>query len=132
MLAKRELTAGCPKAEWITCHPADFVDDELPSRFEMVLECDVNVHSQALCEKLRGALNPGGRLVLVQHFAVAGVADPEPYWTFLDALEDPDSLRRTVADVRGWLTKAGFHDLSERSLSDGSVLIMAHKKTPAW
>jgi hypothetical protein len=70
--AGREIAVENGLAGRITYLPADFVHGELPTGFDLVLECDVNVYSEDLFRKLGASLNPGGRLVIVDEFA------PEP------------------------------------------------------
>jgi SAM-dependent methyltransferase len=121
----------------ISYHAADFLQDELPSGFDMALICDVGVYSDALFGKIWAALNPGGRLVIVGQFApAAGVAPATRLlWAFQGSLENPDLSYRTAAEVKDWLARAGFQLLSERPLSskgterwsDGWVLIEARK-----
>jgi len=129
--AGREIAVETSMEERLTYHAADFLQDELPSGFAMILECDVGIHSEELFRKLRTALNPGGRLVIVgYYFAPAeGVAPPSRLpWTFLDSLEDPDFTFPTVAEIQAQLTQAGFQPLSEYTLSGDWIVIEARKQ----
>lgn len=128
--AGREIAQEASLADRITYHAADFVHDELPGGYDMVLQCDVGVYSEALYHKLWAALNQGGRLVIVDHFAPAGdVESPARlYWTFLDSLADPDVEVMTVTQLQSELTQAGFHLRPESSvLPGGRLVIQAHK-----
>jgi SAM-dependent methyltransferase len=125
----RELAldlAESPVEERISYHAADFVCDELPSGFDMVLECDVGDYSEALLHKIRVALNPGGRLVIVDHFApapgVAPATPPYPHWAFLGSLDTPDSRRPTAAEIKTRLAQVGFQLLSEEILPQKGTL----------
>ena len=102
----------------ITFHPGDFLADELPSGFEMILECDVNVYGDALFRKVRASLRPGGRFVIIDLFAPEdGVAPPERvHWAFYGSLADPEHSYPTAAEVKGQLSDAGFTLLTERTL----------------
>jgi ubiquinone/menaquinone biosynthesis C-methylase UbiE len=121
----------------ISYQPADFMQDELPSGFDMVLMCDVGPYSEAHFRRIRAALKPDGRLVIVDQFAPAAGVAPATclVWAFQGSLENPDSSYRTAAEVKSWLAQAGFQLLSERPLpsrgterwSDGWVLIEAGK-----
>jgi SAM-dependent methyltransferase len=126
--AGREIAHQSPVGERISFHTADFAHDELPSGFHMVLECDVGDYDEALLQKIRGTLNPGGRLVIVDHFAPApGVAPatmPYPLWAFLGSLHTPDSSRPTLAEIQALLAQVGFRLLSES--------ILPHKGTLRW
>ena len=70
--AGREIAAESALAERIAYHPADFLRDELPTGFDLALECDVNVYSEALFRQVRKSLRRGGRFVIVDEFAPAG------------------------------------------------------------
>lgn len=110
----------------ITYHPADFLADELPSGFDLILESDVGIHNVDLFRKLRGSLNPGGRLVIVDDLAQVGVPTPFAWLrqAFLSSLADPDARVRSAADVKEALREAGYTVIAERTL-DGGVLIEA-------
>jgi predicted TPR repeat methyltransferase len=122
--AGREIAEECSMAERVTYHEADLLQDELPTGFDLVLECDVGLYSEALFRKVRAALNPGGRLVVVDHFVSdADVAPPSClFWVFQDALANPDLTHTATADIRARLARAGFQVLSERALPPREVL----------
>jgi SAM-dependent methyltransferase len=112
--------------ERIAYHAADFLHDPLPDGFDLILECDVGIYDQELFQKLRAALNPGGRLVIVDQFSPeTGVAPwnpPYPQWAFLGSLEDPTSSGRpTAAEIESRLTQAGFRPVSCEPLPAGEV-----------
>ena len=127
--ASREIAIENSMEERITYHPANFLNDELPTGFDMVLECDVGVQSEELFRKLRSTLNPGGRLVIVDLFA------PEPGlapasrlgWALRDSLADEKYMIPTSADIQTQLTQAGFQPLSEDIISGGWIMIVARK-----
>lgn len=127
----REIAAAHPASDRISYHAADFLTDDLPGGFDLVLECDVNVHNEDLFRKLWAALNPGGRLVIVEHFApgegAAPVVQPYHHWAFLASLENPDFSYQTAAQVKDQLARAGFRFVAENSLSDDSCVIEACK-----
>ena len=122
--AGREIAAENSMEDRITYLAADYVRDELPSGFGLVLECDLGPYDKALFGKTRGALNPGGRLVIVaQPAATEGVAPPS--WlhrAFLASLENPGFSLLTVAQIRSRLKQAGFQLLSERTLPHPDAL----------
>jgi len=75
--AGRKVAAQNGMAQRISYLAADFLADDLPTGFDLILECDVGVYGEALWRKLKAALNPGGRLVIIDQFAPAdGVAPP--------------------------------------------------------
>jgi SAM-dependent methyltransferase len=123
-VAGREIAIENALADRITYLEADYVRDELPSGFDLVLECDSGPYSETFFRKIRAALNPGGRLVLVDQFApTEGVAPASVlHWAFLASLHDPGFSRLTLAQVRSRLEQAGYQLLSERTLPDREVL----------
>jgi ubiquinone/menaquinone biosynthesis C-methylase UbiE len=126
----REIAMENSMEERLTYHAADFLQDELPSGFDIVLECDVSVYGEGLFRKLREALNPRGRLVIVDMLAPAeGVAPPSRLdWAFRDSLDDPDFTIPTAAQIQAQLTQAGFQSLSEYALPSGWTVIEARKR----
>jgi len=122
--AGREIARENALEDRITYHAADFLRDQLPSGFGLVLACDVAPYGEALLRKIRAALNPGGRLVIVDLFAPAEGVAPSAwlYWAMLASLENPNFSLMTVAQVQGRLINAGFQILSERSLAHSEVL----------
>lgn len=118
--AGREIAAENSMERRISYHVADLDRDELPSGFDLVLECDVGVYREEFFRRVRTALTPGGRLVIVDQFAPAeGLAPalpPYPHWAFLSSLERADVTYPTVAAIRTLLTQSGFRLLSEEAL----------------
>jgi len=137
--AGREIVAKYSLEDRITFHPADFLRDDLPSGFDLVLECDVNVYSEELCRRVWDSLNPGGRFVIVDQFAPeVGVAPSSRlHWAFEGSLINPDFIFPTVAQIQGLLVNAGFRQVSEnplpavpgpcRRFTEGSVVIEAQR-----
>jgi len=125
----REIAAETPMAERITYHAADFLQDELPTGFDMVLECDVGIYTEELFQKLHSGLNAGGQLVIVDWLAQPG-RQPSLHALiddFLSSLGTPGFTITTNAEVKNLLIQAGFQHISEQTLKDGAVVIQAHK-----
>ena len=132
----REIANETPMANRITYHAADFLQDELPIGFDMILECDVAIYSEELFSKLRRALNEKGRLVIVSNLddfsswfehaqsklSLLGLMD-----SFLSSLEGSRVTKTTIEDVKNRLTKVGFHNISEQIWEDGTIILQAHK-----
>lgn len=116
--ASRELVVENSLEDRISFHPADFLGDELPSGFDLILECDVNVYSEALFRKLRSALNAEGRFVIVDQLAPErGLAPPSRlHWAFQGSMIDPDFRYPTAAELQAQLMSAGFRGVSHRTL----------------
>jgi SAM-dependent methyltransferase len=118
--AGREIAVGSPLEDRITFQAADLLSDDLPSGFDVVLECDVNAYSDELFDKVRDSLNPGGRFVLVDQFApglgVAPVA--RVHWALAGSLIDADFAFPTVAQIRDLLEEVGFLQISDKPLAE--------------
>ena len=125
-IAGREIAQEHSLSDRITYHAANFVYDELPGGYDMVLQCDVGVYSEAIFRKLWAALNQGGRLVIVDHFAPAEnvVSPARLYWTFQDSLVDPDITVTPVPKFQSQLRQAGFQVLSENTVLPGGRLVI--------
>ncbi len=120
--AGREIAAENSLEGRIAFHPADFLSDELPSGFDVVLECDVNVYSEALFRKVRGALTPGGRFLIVDYFSPArGVAPlSRIHWALAHSVSNPEFSYATTGEVKALLEDAGFRSVAESALLEGS------------
>jgi ubiquinone/menaquinone biosynthesis C-methylase UbiE len=107
----------------------NFLEDELPTGFNMILECDLDIHSVDLFHKLRRSLQSAGRLVIIDQFAPSeGKAPPARLlWEFRDSLHDCNGLTATAKQIQGQLTQAGFKLKSENELSGGWKVIEAEK-----
>ena len=139
LVAAHELAVEESLEHRIRFHSADFLRDELPSGFDVVLECDVNVYSEALFRKVWTALNPEGRFVIVDQLAPeSGVAPSSRlHWAFQGSMIDPGFAFPTAAEIQAQLEGAGFQRVSHRTLpamQDGAqrftsdmALIEAHK-----
>jgi len=135
--AGQEIAAENGLDDRIQFLPLDFLQDDLPAGFDMVLEHDVNIYNEALFRKVRASLNPGGRFVLIDQLAPApGVAHPSRlHWALAGSLRDPEFRFPTAAEIRDQMAAAGFERITVRNLADlegtatrftsGSVLIEA-------
>jgi len=122
----RQIAAENGRADRLTYLAADYVRDGLPAGFDLVLECDAGPYAETFFRKVRGLLNPGGRLVIVDKFAPAvGVAPPGYLtWAFQASLSDPESGFTTAGEVTANLARAGFQVLSQR--------ILPPRRPPRW
>ncbi len=116
--AGREIAAEHSLEHRITYHAADFRRDELPSGFDMVLECDVNVYSVPLFRRVRDSLHAGGRFVIVDQLAPGeGVAPAARlHWALEGSLRAPAFQFPTAGMIGDQLREAGFRDLAESEL----------------
>jgi SAM-dependent methyltransferase len=129
-IAGREIVEKEGFSDRITFHPVEFANDELPTGFDLVLQCDVAVYGIELLQKINRSLKPGGRLIFVDHFSPAeNMAPPTRLeWTFLDSLHDPNFCFPTVDEFRSMLTQTGFEVSGEhQTLGKGLVVLEARK-----
>ncbi len=95
---------------------ADFLKDDLPTGFDMVMLCDVGSFSEVLFHRIYNVLNRRGRLVIVDKFASSqsGAPPSRLLSAFLTSLESPaqsvDYI--TTEMVQTQLQQAGFRDLA--------------------
>jgi len=134
--AGREIAAQTMMTERISYHAANFLQDELPTGFDMVLECDVGVYTEELFRKVRSCLNPGGRIVIVDWLVQPG---REPSLqrrmdAFLSSLRTPGFATTTAAEVQDLLVRVGFHQISQETIEhstrvheESTVVILAYK-----
>jgi SAM-dependent methyltransferase len=100
----------------VTYLAADFLQDDLPTGFDLVLLCDVGSFSENLLRRIHDVLNLKGRLVIVDKFAPSktGVPPSRLLSAFLTSLESPaqsvDYITTEVVQTR--LQQAGFRDVS--------------------
>jgi len=114
----------------ITFHGANFLKDDLPKGFDLVLHYDIGVFGEELFRKLWESLNPGGRIVVVFHFSPEENSAPTRYlrWAFRDSLNDPEFSFPTIPQLQAQLVQAGFHLLSgENVFPEGQTAIQAQK-----
>jgi len=128
--AGREIAEEKGFSDRLSHLAAEFMEDELPSGFDLVLQCDVAVYDDELLAKLFRSLKPGGRLVLVDHFSPSENLAPvtRVEWTFLDSLHGPNFGFPTVHEFNSKLSKTGFELIGEpRAIGKGLVLLQARK-----
>jgi ubiquinone/menaquinone biosynthesis C-methylase UbiE len=132
----REIAGKTQVANRITYFTADFIQDDLPSGFDMILECDVGVYSEALFRKLWTSLKDGGRFVIITNTNEQGAwvthkeSKPSFFWylnVFSESLGGPKYKLISLSDVKSQLHNAGFQNVSDQVLEDGIVLIQAIK-----
>lgn len=135
--AAQELAGDGDVVSRISWHEADFLEDDLPSGFDLVLECDVDVYGVELFRRVRPLLNPGGRMVIVDQLAPATGVAPRTrmHWAFQHSLDDPEFAFPTAEELEEQLTAAGFTTITRRELTfttgparrftDGMVMIEA-------
>ncbi len=115
-LVGREIASENKLEKRITYLAADFLQDDLPTGFDMVMLCDVGSFSEILFRRIYDVLNLKGRLVIVDKFAPGRTSAPPSRLSsaFLDSLEYPaQSINFTTTEVvQMRLQQAGFRDFS--------------------
>ena len=116
--AGREIAKENSLQDRITYHEADFIHDDIPSGFDMVLVCDVNFYSLEIFNKIKKVLNFGGRLVIIDQFAPADDVVPSSrvHWAFQGSMINPNFVFPTADEVKTMLEKTGFNIFSENPL----------------
>lgn len=129
-IAGREIVQEQGFASRISYYPAEFEQDEFPSGFDLVLQCDVAMYNVELLQKLYRSLKPGGRLIYVDHFSPDENSAPVTRieWTFLDSLHDPNYSFPTLHEVKSRLLQVGFACPDEpQAVGKGLLLFQAWK-----
>lgn len=119
----REIAQQTSLGNRISYHAADFMHHEIPTGFDMILECDVKIYSKGLFQKLQAALNPEGRLVIVDWIPQS---EREPTlhslnYEFLASLKGRARPRQTVEDVQELLVQSGYHRVTVQTLKYPSI-----------
>ncbi len=117
--AGREMVAGHGLDQRIAFVPRDLGSDDLPAGFDAAIECDVGLYSVSFFERVRSALRPGGRFVIVDELAFDDAAPTVHLdWAFARSLDDPGFVPPTVASVVSMLKSAGFGHVTHDRLAD--------------
>ena len=118
--AGREIVTEAGLADRVDFHAADFMQDGLPSGFGAVLECDVAVYSEPLFCRVRDALKPGGRFIVLDDFEPEGGTSDRARlgWSVVRTLTDANWSPKTVASTRAMLVRAGLVDVTESILAE--------------
>lgn len=113
--AGQEITIENGMEGRLTFQVANFLEEEIPQAFDMILECDVGIYSEALFHKFWSALNDGGRLVILDFSFDIETADRLQLVSrqFYQSLNNPDFSFETIDDLKTMLTNAGFRSYSE-------------------
>jgi O-methyltransferase domain len=120
--AGREIAARQPEGDRIAYHMANFVEDELPQGFDIVMFCDVGIFYDGILAKLAASLNEPGLLVIVDRWFDEGQQEtPERLASLLArSLREPDYVLRSPEDVEEGLARAGLVIESIVELNYGS------------
>lgn len=113
----------------------DFLADEIGDGYDLILISQIfhafsPEENLRTLQKCRGALNPGGRVVIQEFFLDSGRTSPPQSALFsVNMLVNTEGGRcYSPSEMKKWLARAGFKDARE-TLQEDTVLIGAH--TPA-
>ncbi|MFX0207719.1 MAG: methyltransferase [Candidatus Hodarchaeota archaeon] len=132
----REIADETLMGKRITYHAANFMEDDLPSGFDLILECDVGIYQKELLQKLLNSLNKGGRLVIISNtnekgaWLVHSKSKPSFFWflnAFSSSLEVPSFKSSTIDEVETLLLQIGYQNILTQVHEDGIVFIQANK-----
>jgi predicted O-methyltransferase YrrM len=132
----REIAAKTSMKNRISYEVLDFLKDELPKGFDLILQCDAGIHSKDFFNKLRRSLTDSGCLVIITNI------DDDSDWLnypnrqeslyksmnrFYSSLEVPSVKRRpkTIENVKQFLLKGGFQKVEHDVWDKGEVIIQA-------
>jgi SAM-dependent methyltransferase len=116
----RAIAAENKLEKQVTYLPGDFIEDDLPKGFDMVMLCDVGAFSENLFRKIGDGLNQNGRLVVVDKLAPSRSSTPRSRLlaAFVASLESPAPTADyiTAEVVQAQLHQAGFRDCSKMAV----------------
>ncbi|MFX1283149.1 MAG: methyltransferase [Promethearchaeota archaeon] len=132
----KEIADETAITERITFHAANFMQDDLPTGFDLILECDIGIYRKELFQKLWNSLNEGGRFVIVSNTNEQGAwimhaeSNPSIFWflnAFSSSLEVPGFKISTIDEVTTLLIQIGFQNVLVQIHDDGIVIIQANR-----
>lgn len=125
-------------ADRVIVQEGNFLKDDLGAGFDLALLFNI-VHglseeqNLALLHKVRAALNPGGRLVILEQVAGAALTPIQEATTRILGMAYFHLLGGqvyTLADVTRWLATSGFGNVQRKTiLKAGSPLLIAERLT---
>ena len=134
----REIAAKTPVKNRISYEVLDFLQDELPTGFDLILQCDAGIHSKEFFSKLRRSLTESGCLVIITNI------DDDSAWLhhpnsqesllrsinrFSSSLEVPgiNQSPKTIENVKRFLLEGGFQKVEHEVWDKGEVIIQAFR-----
>lgn len=132
----KDIASTTQVADRISYHAADFVKENLPSGFDMILECDIGIYTEELFKKVWNSLNKDGKFMIITNANEQGAwvthkgSKPSLLWylsVFSESLTVPKFSLSSFKDVKTHLLNAGFHDILEQVQEDGIVIFQATK-----
>jgi predicted O-methyltransferase YrrM len=104
----------------VTYLAADFLKEDLPTGFDMVMLCDAGSFSQILFRRIYDVLNRKGRLIIIDKFAPSRTSTPPSRLlsAFVTSLASPSQSVDyiTTEEVQNRLQQTGFRGVSTASV----------------
>lgn len=126
----QRYVAAAGLSDRVTTIVGDYLRDDLPGAFDLVFLSAI-VHSngpaenEALMEKCRNALNPGGRMAVVDFVMDDDRVSPPVGTMFalnmLVATDEGDTY--TESEIRSWMERAGLSDISRADTAFGTAIV---------
>ncbi len=132
----REIAEQFSLGDRIKYIPLDFLRDDLPKNFDLILQCDAGVFSVDFFSKLKQSLTRNGRLVVVTnidddsswlHYPDCEISLYKSMKRFVHSLEIPRKQQgsATIEIIKRKLLKANFSRVIHSIWDKGEVIIEA-------
>jgi predicted TPR repeat methyltransferase len=127
----REIADGTPEAVRISYYGANFVEDEFPGCFDLILACDIMGYEQALIDKVAAHLEIGGRFVIVDRWfeELREWSIGQSTYLLRRSLKDPGLALPAYAQVYDRLRKAGLEPIAREEIRYGRWQMIQARKT---
>ena len=131
-----DITQNFSHKDRISYLVKDFVKEDLPKDFDVILQCDSGIYSEKFFIKVYNALLEGGKYILIANLGIdsAWIKNPDEkltlghYLRFLEnSLETSEFNKHAIEEVIGYLNIAGFDNIQKKIVSDNLLIIEAHK-----
>ena len=121
----REIAKENGLEKRIAFHEVNFLQEDIPTGFDLVMECDVGIYNEILFRKIHQALNPGGRFVILDYQFETEAASRLNLMgrAFFNSLENPEFRFESADELMDLLVESGFQSVAEpRPLMTGLVI----------
>lgn len=133
LVTANKLIDRATLADRVTTQVGNFIDDKLGTGFDVVLLFNIihgltAVQNIALLRKIRGALNPGGQLLILEQIPGATplpISEATVRILGLSFFHLLGGQTYAFEEIQGWLENVGLHDIQRKNIAKaGSALIM--------
>jgi SAM-dependent methyltransferase len=132
----KEIVKENEMSHRLTYYPANFVTDDIPSGFDVIIECDVGIYTESLFQKIFTSLNPNGEFIIVANIDADSarilrpdLSKPLPLLlnTFQSSLETHKLSESTIDEILHLLSETGFSIIPQDESIERMTLIRAKK-----